>query len=761
MSLPVTNLDDRSFQQLVDEAKRKIPELCPSWTNHNVSDPGVALIELFAWMTEMTLFRLNQVPDNFYTRMLNLLGFEQFPATAATTDVTFWLTMPLPRSVPIPSGTEVTSKGDLGEPRVFTTVQPLVVNPPEWVAAKTADSKSADATFDDVFETLRTGNQKVACFPRIDELARDNTEPNQPTSAVGDCFYIGFAAPLSNHLLQLAIKAETESYGSKPDEPPLQWEMSVDGGWHPVSIPDLARKSLTGDATGGLNKDGDITLSLGGGHASVEVNETSAYWLRAVLLPAMPQQPSYRASPQISRLIPSSLGGTVRAEHSESIVGENLGRSTGQPNQRFTCEHTPVLRRRSADGNDGEAECVEVVIDGEAVEWEEVDSFVASSPTDRHYTWDSSTGEIRFGPRIRNPRAEHAPASTWEAPSTNGDGPAASPATGTSVELAAVDGSRSLAVAANDRSLMRQYGAVPPMGATIRIRRYRTGGGAVGNGPSGMLTGLRSAIADVASVDNFVPATGGDDAERVDEAKLRGPMSVRSGDRAVTKSDFVRLTLDAHPGVARVHCVEPAEPGGPVRVLLVPTTDKPPADRTLNDFAISPEMFDSVRAHLDARRVIGTRIEVSTPRYLGVSVAASIRPTRQDVRNDDGSKSAATRDRVAAALYEYISPLPARPVTAKEADELDARSIGLARADPLRRGVDSQLTHRGWSFDKSLHAVDVEQLIESIPGVDSVDELFLFTYDLVTGKRIGSGKKVLPIVSGALFLSARHQVVVL
>ena len=80
MTLPVPHLDDRTFQSIVDEAKRKIPELLPQWTNHNVSDPGVALIELFAWMTELTLFRLNQVPDAFFTHMLNLIGFEPFSA---------------------------------------------------------------------------------------------------------------------------------------------------------------------------------------------------------------------------------------------------------------------------------------------------------------------------------------------------------------------------------------------------------------------------------------------------------------------------------------------------------------------------------------------------------------------------------------------------------------------------------------------------------------------------------------------------------
>ena len=55
MPLPTPALDDRTFQDIVDEAKRLIPRYCPEWTNHNVSDPGVALIELFAWMSEMVL----------------------------------------------------------------------------------------------------------------------------------------------------------------------------------------------------------------------------------------------------------------------------------------------------------------------------------------------------------------------------------------------------------------------------------------------------------------------------------------------------------------------------------------------------------------------------------------------------------------------------------------------------------------------------------------------------------------------------------
>ena len=107
MALPAPNLDDRKFQDIVDEAKRLIPRYCPEWTNHNLSDPGVALIELFAWMSEMILFRLNQVPDRLYIKFLDLVGIEPFPPSVARADLTFWLSAVLDHAVTVPAGTEV------------------------------------------------------------------------------------------------------------------------------------------------------------------------------------------------------------------------------------------------------------------------------------------------------------------------------------------------------------------------------------------------------------------------------------------------------------------------------------------------------------------------------------------------------------------------------------------------------------------------------------------------------------------------------
>ncbi|MGG6263465.1 baseplate J/gp47 family protein [Leptolyngbya sp. AN03gr2] len=73
MALPLPNLDDRTYADLVAEAIRRIPIECPEWTDHNPTDSGIILIELFAWLTEMTLYRTNQITDESYKTFLTLL----------------------------------------------------------------------------------------------------------------------------------------------------------------------------------------------------------------------------------------------------------------------------------------------------------------------------------------------------------------------------------------------------------------------------------------------------------------------------------------------------------------------------------------------------------------------------------------------------------------------------------------------------------------------------------------------------------------
>ena len=130
MTLPAPNLDDRRFQDLVDDAKRFVQQRCPEWSDHNVSDPGVTLIETFAMVTDQLLYRLNRVPDRMYVRFLELLGLQLFPPAAARVPVTFWLSAPREETVRVPRETEVATerapvdpdepdRDDAGEPVVF------------------------------------------------------------------------------------------------------------------------------------------------------------------------------------------------------------------------------------------------------------------------------------------------------------------------------------------------------------------------------------------------------------------------------------------------------------------------------------------------------------------------------------------------------------------------------------------------------------------------------------------------------------------
>ena len=122
MTLPTPNLDDRTFDDIVEEAIRLIPQYCPEWTNYNPSDPGITLVELFAWMTEMILYRLNKVPDKVYVTLLDLIGIKLRPPQPASTMLSFNLVDGAETGVWVPKGTQTaTEPTESGDQIVFET----------------------------------------------------------------------------------------------------------------------------------------------------------------------------------------------------------------------------------------------------------------------------------------------------------------------------------------------------------------------------------------------------------------------------------------------------------------------------------------------------------------------------------------------------------------------------------------------------------------------------------------------------------------
>jgi predicted phage baseplate assembly protein len=646
MPLPTPGLDDRTFQSIVDEAKRLIPRYAPEWTNHNVGDPGVALIELFAWMSEMVLYRVNQVPERLYTHFLNLVGIEPFPPSVANANLTFWLSAVLDQPVRVPAGTQVMTAATGGdEAIVFSTTDELVVAPPVLGASMTMSAGAAV----DVWEDLRFRADGVAVFA-------------SPELTPGDSLALGFTSSLAGMVIGLAVEAEAVGIGVDPTRPPLTWEVWNGEGWITAEVHE--------DTTGGLNRAGRITLMIPTEHLPSTIGDVSAYWLRVRLLAPLPGQPTYQASPRMRGVTAVALGGTVPAEHSEVMPAEVIGRSDGAPGQSFMVSRAPVLPRR--DG-----EIVEIVDGIQVTAWTEVEDFSQAGEHDQVYVWDSGSGVVRFGPRVRY-----------------------------------ADGS------------VHQHGAIPRDGSRIRVAGYRHGGGARGNVGIRTLSLLRSTVPFVNSVTNLKRATGGVDAETVAEAKVRGPLTLRTGQRAVTAGDFERLTLGASTEVARARCqAAPSGSNAQVQVLVVPQVRTEPGSHRLDDYALTPRLTQTIMDHLDRHRIVGTAIEVGTPYYQGISVVTLLHgaPARP---------ATLVRQRVIEALDRYFNPL-----------------VG---------GVDGT----GWPFDADVNTATVTQVLEAVDGVDRVDEVLLFAYDLRTGRRLGSAKDVIKLDQKSLFLSAAHQVVV-
>ena len=369
MALPVPNLDDRRFQDLVDDAKRLVQQRCPEWTDHNVSDPGVTLIELFAWMTDQLVYRLNRVPDRNYVKFLELIGVSLFPPTAARCPVTFWLSAPQPDVVTIPLGTQVaTIRTATDDAIAYTTVEDLPIVPAELASlGSMIDGK----TLRDHMAALEKGTE-VYCFQKV--------------PSPGDALYIGLSEAVPSNAVRLRFRADIDGVGVDPTNPPLAWEAWTGDDWEECE--------LDSDSTGGLNRDGDVVIHVPHGHVVSLIAKQRAGWLRARVTELDEGQPAYSASPNIKGLTAITIGGTVDVVNAEIVTNEELGISEGVPGQRF------VLKRGPAVPGD-EPPLLEVTGDEGWDEWTYVPDFANSEPDDHHFTLDVSAGEVRLGPAVR------------------------------------------------------------------------------------------------------------------------------------------------------------------------------------------------------------------------------------------------------------------------------------------------------------------------------------------------------------------------
>ncbi len=380
MALPVPDLDDRRFQDLVDDAKRLVMQRCPEWTDHNVSDPGVTLIETFAFMTDQLLYRLNRVPDRLYIKFLELIGVRLLPPTPARTNVTFWLTAPQELSMTIPAGTAATTmRTETEDPIVFTTVSDLVIVP---CSLQNVVTQAHDADM----KEERTSLLNMESFPAFSELP-------QP----GDSFYLVLTEPVPACVVRMYFRARIDGVGVAPDNPPMVWEAWNGSGWDQCEVEK--------DDTGGLNRDGEIFIHVPPTHQAGILDldpdevgdELRGGLIRARVVAAEEGQPEYSSSPMIHGLTAATIGASVDAINAEVVHNESVGQSEGVPGQRFKVTRFPVLAGATQALLD-----VSVGDDEGWEEWTEVSDFAVSGPDDKHFVLDASMGEVLFGPAVRD-----------------------------------------------------------------------------------------------------------------------------------------------------------------------------------------------------------------------------------------------------------------------------------------------------------------------------------------------------------------------
>jgi len=383
MSLPDVQLDDRQFQGLVDEMRRRIVQSCPEWTEHNVSDPGVTLIELFASMTEMLTYRLNRVPEKVHVALLDLLGIGLEPPAAAGADILFRLSAAAESDLVIPRATEAgTVRTESEQAVIFQTAEEFTIRalrPERYVVERSGKLKEIG---------VADGWAKPAGADRL---------PFASPPEAGDALYLGFEAPLSRLLVEVEVEAsQARGVGVDPTDPPLRWEVSGKGDeWIPATVLE--------DGTGGFNfGSGTVSLELPSESGLTAVAGHRMHWLRCRLAEVGREgrsvDASYSHPPEIAAITAAPVGALVRASHSSRVIDELLGESDGTPSQSFRLRHHPVLVPEVG-------ETLEVREPGgeDWVPWEMRDSFVGSGPGDLHFVLDRGAGEVQLGPAIRQP----------------------------------------------------------------------------------------------------------------------------------------------------------------------------------------------------------------------------------------------------------------------------------------------------------------------------------------------------------------------
>lgn len=640
MPLQIPRIDDRKYQDFLQEALARIRVTTPEWTNFNESDPGVTLLELFAFMSESLLYRANLIPERNRRKFLSLLGIPMQPAAAARGIVTVQNERGPLQAMTLSPDLEVRA-GNVP----FRTLNGLDVLPVEArvyykrplapeQAAEVQDLYSklygshledgelrfyettmlkppvdnADSPVVDLGKETLDGALWVALLAR----PRENPADVRPMIA-GKVLNLGVLPALTGEARVLR-PLRTPSQQARLD---LLFEIATDDVDEATGMPLYSRLEtrLDGDI---LTEPGIVKITLpaqldvwdageplqaGTGDYPPSLEDTRdeerlITWIR-IRLPE--EQQGAGLSARFSWLGINAAMITQRTH----VAAELLGQSTGEPDQSYTLVNKPVIPGT-----------VRLTVNG--APWTEIDDLLAAGP------------EVPVKARRQPPGAAGA-AAVFERPALVFS---LVPEAGT---IRFGDGAR---------------GARPPAGAEIRAS-YDYGGGREGNVGIGAVS-KAAALPGGLKVSNPLPTWGGDEPETVAEAEKKITQYLQHRDRLVSQADFKEIALRT-PGVdiGRVEILPLFNPSVPevafpgmVTLMVIPRHDVAHPEAPLPD-----KLFlDLVCAHVNPRRLVTTEIHVRGPLYRKLYVSVGIEPV-------PGRDFPPVREAVNQALRTFLSPL--------------------------------------------------------------------------------------------------------
>jgi len=682
MPLTVPQLDDRSFLDFLGEAQARIPIHNPEWTNFNDSDPGITVLQLFAFMAESLLYRSNRYPDLNRLKFLQLLGVGLRPATAGHGVITI-----VNERGPMATATLASNLGAFAGKVGFVTQNGLDVIPVEMRiytrAALTNDElAAATATYTQLFQSQVPDPSQLQFYKTVlfDPTTNKTVNLSDGSTIDGSLWILLLTRPGEDTQAQTVLQniaGKTITLGMMPvldatssvlspggvtaDQAPVAFQYQIStGNLTSDAIPLPIYQTLTAIPDANPLKDltlVQITLPSPGGNIGTweslqplqdgtgdfppalddaDALKRALCWIR-VGLPSLPDGSSAPLNVEFGWLGINA----ARVLQRILVPVESLGSGTGEPDQTVSLANTPVL-----------PDSLTVTVNGNA--WNLIDDLYSASP------------EVPVRPLSASPTAPMPPADPAKA------------------QVFALDPEAGVVTFGDGL-----HGARPAAGAQI-FASYAYGGGNSGNVGVGAIKNCPQLPAGF-KVSNPIPTWGGDDGESIDAGEKQIPNYLRHRDRAVSAEDFKDIVQET-PGIdlGRVEAIPLFAPGqamnvpGAVTVMVIPNDPRNPQGPMPNSF-----FLDSVCKYLDPRRLLTTEVYVQGPDYVPVWVSVGINIVA-------GFDVATVREAVTAALKNFLSPLDGGP------------------------------EQTGWPLQKTVEQPELLAQAVRVAGVSSVNNLYLF-----------------------------------